>query len=173
MKYILRQILVASLLIILQVFVLDNLQTRGIMGTLIAFSVYFFYILTLPTGISQSHLFLVSFILGLAVDLFSDTLGIHIAACVFVAFARIQILPFFMGSRQQKQSARSSVYSMGIIPLLYYTLILSFCFHSALCMLEVFSFDYFYITIARIIIGSIISTLIMLIVYLFKRKNSK
>jgi hypothetical protein len=161
---ILRQILLAALLVCVQVLILDNLQLRGGISGFVAFNVYYFYILLLPAGTPQLYLLLASFALGFAVDLFSDTLGIHVAACVFTGFARIHTLRFFMGGRElSQQNIRPSIYSMGPIPFLYYALIMSFCFHFVLCSLEVFSFHRFYVTIGRIFLTTVISALIMMV----------
>jgi rod shape-determining protein MreD len=164
MKEILRQILFAALLVCVQVLILDNLQLRGGISTFVAFSVYFFYILLLPAGMPQVYLLLAAFGLGLAVDLFSDTLGVHAAACVFAGFVRTRTLRVFMGGREHNQQhLRPSIHSMGLIPFLYYTLVVSFCFHFALESLEVFTFHKFYATFARIILSTIISTTIMMV----------
>ncbi|NQZ77116.1 MAG: Rod shape-determining protein MreD [Ekhidna sp.] len=51
----------------------------------------FFYIgflLLLPRTLGRSYLMLIGFLVGLLVDVFSDTPGIHASACVFIMFIR-------------------------------------------------------------------------------------
>ena len=51
----------------------------------------FFYVgflLTLPFRLSRSYLLLIGFFVGLIVDVFSNTPGIHAGACVFVMYVR-------------------------------------------------------------------------------------
>jgi hypothetical protein len=173
MKEILRQVLMAALLVGLQVLLLDNLQLRGAISTLVAFNVYYFYILLMPARLPQIYLLIAAFFLGLSVDLFADTLGIHAAACVFAGFVRIQTLPIFVGAKEQSvKQFRPSIHSMGLIPFLYYALVLSLCFHFALCMLEVFTMHKFYVTLFRIILTTIVNTLfIMVFQIMFAKKR--
>jgi hypothetical protein len=164
MKPILKHILLAALLVCVQVLIIDNLQLRGTMSTFISFSIYYFYIILLPSGISSLYLLLSAFCLGFAVDLFADTLGIHAAACVFTGFARIHLLGVFRSAgRREQPKIRPSIHSMGTLSFLYYVVILSFCFFLALCSLEVFSFHKFYVTILRIILSTITSSLVIML----------
>lgn len=51
----------------------------------------FFYVgflLLLPYKISRTYLLVVGFLIGLVVDVFSNTPGIHAGACVFIMFVR-------------------------------------------------------------------------------------
>src|SRR5690606_18887646 len=50
---------------------------------------YILFILLLPIGISNFILFLLAFITGLTVDAFYDSMGVHAAACVTLAWFRI------------------------------------------------------------------------------------
>jgi rod shape-determining protein MreD len=174
MKDIVWQILLMVLLVAVQVLVLDNLQLQGGISTFVAFNIYFFYLLILPLNTSYVYLLIVSFLLGLALDLFADTLGVHAATCVFVGFMRIQVLRiFFANSREQNNYTVPSIYLMGSIPFIYYTLILSFCFHLALCSLEIFTFYKFYFTFIRIILSTLTSTIMMMIFQLLFVKKTR
>ncbi len=54
--------------------------------------IYFFPILTLPTSVSRNRLLWIGFIVGLLVDIFSNTLGMNAASTVLIAFLRPSIL---------------------------------------------------------------------------------
>jgi hypothetical protein len=172
MKEILRQILTIASLAALQVFVFDNLQLRGGISTFVSFEVYYFYILLLPVGMPQIALLVYAFLLGLGVDAFAGTMGIHAAACLLTGFLRIHFAPVFLGSREQnQQDLRPSIYSVGLIPFLFYTLMLSLWFHFALCLLESFTFYKFYFTLLRIFLSTVVSVIIMILFQvLFVRK---
>ena len=171
MKDAFRQILWAALLVTAQALVFDNLQLRGGISTFVTFEVYYFYILLLPVATPQVNLLLGSFLLGFGMDLFADTLGIHAAACLLAGFVRIQTAHIFWTGKEQDQRLRPSIRQMGVIPFFYYTLILSFCFHFALCCLETFTFYKFYFTLLRIVASSIASAVIMVFVQtLFGKK---
>ncbi len=53
---------------------------------------YIFFILFLPVGMEQWKVLILSFLLGLSLDVFGDSGGIHAAACLVIAYLR----PFFL-----------------------------------------------------------------------------
>lgn len=54
-----------------------------------AFSfIYLGFILLLPLGLSRNNLLIIGFLTGLAIDVFYNSLGTHMAATTFVAFLR-------------------------------------------------------------------------------------
>ena len=76
------------LLILLQVLVFDNMHINGYINPYL----YVLFILLIPFETPQWLLLLTAFALGFGVDLFSDTMGMHTAACVFMAFCRPGVL---------------------------------------------------------------------------------
>ncbi|MFZ4059415.1 MAG: rod shape-determining protein MreD, partial [Ferruginibacter sp.] len=65
------------LLILLQVLVFNNMHLNGYINPY----VYVLFILLLPFETPQWLLLISAFLLGFGVDLFSDTMGMHTAAC--------------------------------------------------------------------------------------------
>src|SRR3954449_13271005 len=72
-------------LIFLQVFLLKNITLYNLSTPYI----YILFILLLPFETPNILLFTFAFILGLIIDSFYDTPGLHAASCVLLAFARI------------------------------------------------------------------------------------
>jgi rod shape-determining protein MreD len=173
MRKIVRQALLALLLIALQILVFDNLQLRGVLSTYVSLSIYFFYLLILPIGMARTRLIIVAFALGFAIDIFSNMLGIHTAACVLVGFLRTHVLRMFNIGREKDKYIIPSTNTMGTLPFFYYTLILTFCFHFLLCSLEIFTFHKFYLTFVRIILSTLASTIIMMIFQALFVRGSK
>jgi rod shape-determining protein MreD len=73
------------LLIFLQVFLLKNISLYNLSTPYL----YILFVLLLPFEIPNLLLFLLAFILGLIVDAFYDTPGLHAASCVLLAFVRV------------------------------------------------------------------------------------
>ena len=76
------------LLVFLQVFILNNIQFSGYINPYI----YVLFILILPFEIPSWFLIIIAFFLGLTIDLFSHTVGMHSSATVFMAFLRPYVL---------------------------------------------------------------------------------
>jgi len=75
-------------LVLLQVLVLNHINLFGFLNPM----VYIVWIFLFPIRKSISTLLILSFLLGLSVDFFSDSGGINAAASLFIAFIRLPIL---------------------------------------------------------------------------------
>ena len=78
-------------LVLVQVLILNKIHILGFITPFL----YIYFLLKLPTGISRYLLLLLGFILGIKIDVFSNTPGINAAACVFLAFVRPTFLRLF------------------------------------------------------------------------------
>jgi len=58
---------------------------------------YVYFLLKLPNGMPRSHMLFLSFITGLAIDAFTNTPGMHAAACVLAGFIREPLIRFLIG----------------------------------------------------------------------------
>src|ERR1035438_10242339 len=84
-----RNIIRFLVLILVQVIVLNNIQLNGFINPYI----YILFIM-LPFETPGWLLLVLSLVTGLTVDMFSNTLGMHAAACVFLGFCRPRIISF-------------------------------------------------------------------------------
>jgi len=75
-------------LILLQVVVFNHINLFGFINPMI----YIAWIFLFPFRKNLSLLLILSFVLGLSVDFFSDSGGINAAATLFIAFIRLPIL---------------------------------------------------------------------------------
>lgn len=75
----------------LQVFVLNNILLFGFINPYLYISFIFLY----PLRKNRFNLLFISFLLGLGIDLFSDTGGIHAFASVFIAYFRLFFIKLF------------------------------------------------------------------------------
>lgn len=78
---------------LLQILVLNNVHFLGLATPFI----YLYFIVKLPVGMQKSRLILLSFLMGLVIDIFSNTPGMHAAACTLAGFSRDSLIAFFAG----------------------------------------------------------------------------
>lgn len=158
-KIIFRNIIRFVVLILLQVWVLNNIQLSGYINPYM----YVLFILLLPFETPKWITLMSSFALGLVVDMFSNTPGIHASASVFMAFFR----PFVLQSISPRDGFETGtfprVYYYGIKWFFKYTLLLVFLHHLFLFTVEVFNFYNFHLTIWRTVLSTLFSTLLILI----------
>ena len=70
--------------ILVQVYILDKIHLHRFVIPV----VYYLFILWLPFGLTRISLLVIGFVAGLTLDYFTNTPGLHAAACVLIAYAR-------------------------------------------------------------------------------------
>src|SRR6056297_975075 len=86
-----RNIVRFIVLVLIQVLVMDNVLLGGYMNPYF----YILFILLMPFETPRWLLLILGFFTGLTIDLFANTIGMHTAATVFMAFIRPAILSTF------------------------------------------------------------------------------
>lgn len=128
----------------------------------IHFTIYPLIILFLPFKTSRTLVIGVAFLIGLFVDLFYDSLGVHAAACTLTAYLRIYILNLISPVEgYSKDSLTAYVY--GLPWFLSYLGIFLFIHLITLYSIEAFSFVYMKEILLRTIFSFIASLFLILI----------
>ncbi len=170
MSSLVKNIIRFILFILVQVFVLNQIPP---LHHLINPYIYFLFILWLPFQMGRRTLMLLAFALGLCLDYFTKTPGLHAAPCVLIAYLR----PFVINILIPQEGADTnyeepSIKSMGFAPYFTYAAILTFMHHAFLFLLEALQFAGFWYFIFKTLLSSAISLLLILIVeLLFVRKQ--
>jgi rod shape-determining protein MreD len=157
--------------VFLQIFVINNFDLGNI-SYLVAPVVYIVYILTFPNHYSKYVLLLVAFILGITIDIFSNTYGIHASACLIMAYSRT-----FMTKQLEAQNTFDGTFNLTIhtiekVSYIKYLTVLTFVFLFWLFLLEEFSFSNLHVIILKTILSTILSvTLILIGQYLLFKKQ--
>jgi hypothetical protein len=96
------------------------------------------FILVYPSQNNRINFLLVAFALGLLVDIFSDTGGIHAAASVFVAYLRPGFLKMSFGTLYEHSAIKFANAELGA--LLSYVTFMVFTHHFVMFSLDFFDF---------------------------------
>ena len=76
---------------------------------------YFLFILWLPFGTSRLSLTVLGFIFGYCLDTFSNTPGLHAAACTLIGYVRPSILNLLIAQEASEELTKEpSVGTMGL-----------------------------------------------------------
>ena len=165
---IIRNIIRYAILVLVQVLVIKNIE----LGRFINPFIYVLFIIGLPFETPKWVLLFSAFIMGITVDLFYDTAGMHAAACVFIAYLRPGLLKLFSPRDGYEFGTQPTIQYLGIPWFLSYSGILIFLHHLILFYIEVFRFSEFFSTFLRVIISSLFTILLVVITqYLFNRKK--
>ena len=133
---------------------------------------YFLCILCLPFGISRLSITLLGFILGFALDLFSNTPGLHAAACGLMAYIRPSILNLLLAQEASEEvNKEPSIGTMGWGPYAFYIFTLTFIHHFYLVLLEWLQFGSFTYFLGKVLLTSIMSILLIFLVELIMNRR--
>ena len=135
--------------------------------------IYIGFLLLLPFDISHILLITLAFILGITVDIFYDTLGIHAASCVLIAYMRPYIINILTPKGGYDKVSEVSTSSMGFQWLFTYSAILIVIHHFTLFVLEMWGIKLFFPLLAKTLASSLFTlTVFTLFQYLFQSSRN-
>lgn len=120
-------------LVLVQVLVLNNINFAGYINPYL----YVLFILLYPIKNNRLFFLLISFFLGLSIDIFSDSGGINAAASVTIAFVRPIFLKFSFGMMYEYQTLKFA--NTEFLNRMIYFAMLIVLHHLVLFSLEVFN----------------------------------
>jgi hypothetical protein len=129
---------------------------------------YVAYLFFLPVESNPLLLMLVGFVMGVGIDVFYDSLGLHAFACVAVMYIRNYWLSLITPQGGYNSNDTPSIAAHGTQWFLVYTIPLVFLHHAILFYMEAGGFDMFWFTLWKVITTTMFTTVVTLIVqYLF------
>ncbi|MEI6576422.1 MAG: rod shape-determining protein MreD [Bacteroidota bacterium] len=165
---VIKNILRFILLVVIQVMVLNRINLIGFLNPY----VYVLFVLLLPFETPAWLLLFAGFGMGLSIDAFTNSWGLHTAATTFMAFSRPGVLGLITSKKEYEPGLRPGIRDLGINWFLSYTFSLVFLHHFALFFLESFRFSEFFPTLLRVILNTLLTMgLLVLSQYLFTRKK--
>ncbi len=149
-------------LILLQVIVLNNINFLGYINPLY----YIWFIFLYPIRKDDASVLVLSFLLGLIIDMFADSGGINAAATLFIAFIRIPVLQSVLGKRELDYGA-INIFKLPFSKLLAYVVILTTVHHFVVFSMEYFKWSKFGTILLNTVLTSIFTIILALISFTF------
>jgi hypothetical protein len=163
---VIKLVLTFLIYLVLQIVVLRNFVFFDV-----AFCfVYIACILLIPDEIDPIWVILISFLIGLFVDIFYNTAGVHASASVLIGYLRGYIIKFLFPTKGVENDITISLKEMGGERFVRYVAILTIIHHSMLFFVEAGGFQFFLITVLKIIC-SVIFTMFLIIILQYVRGN--
>ena len=160
------------LLLLLQVLVVKNINLDLGAGTYFHVFVYPLFIMLIPIATPRWILMMAGFLLGISIDLFYKSPGVHASALTFTAFARYFVLSYMEPREKYSVNFIPNADKLGINWFFTYASIIL-----GIHLLFYYSVEFFtYIYIFDIFIRSLLSylasiALIMMIMVIFNPKS--
>jgi len=164
-----RNIFRMFILVLFQVLVLNNIQVSGYINPYM----YVLFILLLPFETPRWVLLISGFAIGISIDLFANTPGMHASATVFMAFLRPYVLNLFMPHDEYEPGSYPRLYYYGFTWFLKYSLVLVFLHHTFLFYVETFRMTFFFHTMLRVLLSTLFSVFLIILSQFFIYRKQK
>lgn len=145
------------LVMILQVLLFDQLQLLGVCHPYI----YVLCLLMMPITLSHSADMIIGAVVGLIMDIFCNSMGIHTAACIFIMFIR----PYLIGAivnDKDRLNEQISLRSLGMEALLRYVVILVVIHHLIVFLLAAWNWAHIGFVLVETLVSSLVTISIII-----------
>ncbi len=155
-------------LLLFQTLILNQVELHGVVNPYI----YPLFILLLPFETPKWALLFLGFAMGISIDFFTNTPGLHAAASVLIAYLRPVVLRLNKPISGYESFHQPNIGSLGFNWFVFYAGVCITIHHFALFFLESYSFSYFFYTLTKVVASTIMSLIIVIIYqYLFYSKR--
>ncbi|NJM79278.1 MAG: rod shape-determining protein MreD [Flavobacterium sp.] len=153
--------------IFLQVIIFNNINLFGYVNPY----PYLLFILLFPVNGNKYALLISSFFLGLIIDMFSNSGGIHAMASIILAFVRPNLFRFAFGISYQYQTVRiaDKISSERIS----FVLLSVFIHHFVLFAFEYFRLSLFFTIVTRTLSSTLLSFIFCLLIIYFIKPSKR
>ncbi len=154
-------------LLLLQVLICNNINFFGSINPYI----YIIFIFLYPVKNNRLIFLLVSFMLGMMVDMFVDSGGVHAAASVFIAYTRPIALKSVFGTLYEHQTIKFNNFEIG--RLTGYITLMTFTHHLILFSLEIFNISRILLILEKTFFSSIFTIILSILLIILFSRNRK
>lgn len=151
------------LLLAAQIIIFNNIDFLGYVNPF----PYILFIILFPVNGNKSALLISSFFLGIVLDLFSNSGGVHAASCLLLAYFRPYIFKFSFGLSYEYQTVRLN--DVLTPERFSFILIAVTIHHLTLFLLEVFQLNFLWDILLRTLLSTAFTIIVCIVlIYIFK-----
>ena len=145
------------IVMILQVLLFDQLQLWGACHPYI----YVLCLLMMPITLPHSLSMILGAVIGLVMDVFCNSLGVHMAACILLMFIRPYLIGAIVNDKDRLNEQISSR-TIGMEALIKYVVIGVLVHHLTVFSLAAWSFSHIWFVLLETLVSSIVTILIII-----------
>ncbi|MDE6628301.1 MAG: rod shape-determining protein MreD, partial [Muribaculaceae bacterium] len=135
-KEILKFIFLFIILTLCQVVVFNHICLFGVAVPL----VFIYFIIKLPVTLGVNWAMTVSFLLGLTVDLFSNTQGMNALACTILSVCQVPVLNLYLPRQDDLGNPEPSIRTLGAAVFMKYAVTMTLIYCTLFFLIEAFAF---------------------------------
>ncbi len=147
----------------LQIVIFNNMNFLGYISPY----PYLLFIILYPVNGNKSGLLLASFLLGFVMDMFSNSGGIHTAACLILAYYRPYLFKFSFGLSYEYQTIKlNDVLTPERFSFILFSVLIH---HFILFILEAFNINFIWDIFLRTLFSTLFTIILcIIIIYIIK-----
>ena len=145
------------LIMVLQVLLFDQLQLWGACHPYI----YVLCLLMMPITLPHSADMLIGAFAGFIMDIFCNSLGVHMAACILLMYIRPYLIGVIVNDKD-RLNEQISLHAIGMEALLKYTVIMVLIHHLTVFSLAAWSWSHIGFVLLETIVSSTITILLVI-----------
>ena len=145
------------LVMLLQVLLFDQLQLWGACHPYI----YVLCLLMMPITLTHSVDMLIGAVAGVIMDIFSNTLGVHMAACTLIMFIRPYLIGVIVNDKD-RLNEQISLRAIGMEAFVKYAIILVLIHHITVFSLAAWSWDHIGFVLLETLVSSLITIAVII-----------
>ncbi len=157
-KEILKFALLFVVLVLCQVVVFNHICLFGVAIPL----VFIYFIVKLPVTLGVNWLMTLAFLLGLTIDIFSNTQGMNALACTVLSVCRQPVLRLYVPRQDDLSNPEPSIRTLGLAVFMKYVLTMSVLYCILFFAIEAFAFFNPLQLLLRIVFSTILTFIIIL-----------
>ncbi|MDE7388806.1 MAG: rod shape-determining protein MreD [Muribaculaceae bacterium] len=124
--------------------------------------VFIYFILRLPISMNGSRVIALSFMIGLAVDVFADTPGMNSLAATCIGASRRTVLRLYVPRDEDISGSQPSVWSLGLGVYCKYVVTMSLLFSLLVFLIEALSFFNPGLLLMRVVASTLLTSLLIM-----------
>ncbi len=155
------------LLLAVQILIFNNMNFLGYINPY----PYILFIILYPVNGNKTGLLVASFLLGIIMDMFCNSGGVHAASCLILAYYRPYIFKFAFGLSYEYQTIRLN--DVLTPERFSFILIAVVIHHFTLFLLEFFRLNFLWEILLKTILSTIFTILICIIIIYIIKPNKR
>ncbi|MDH3381286.1 MAG: rod shape-determining protein MreD [Flavobacteriaceae bacterium] len=142
-------------LVFLQILIFNNINLFGYLNPY----PYIAFVFLFPFKKERSALLIFSFLIGLTIDFFTDSGGIHAASTLFIAYFRLYFVQLIL-RKSEFEYYTFQITSISVDKVLVYFFVLILIHHFLMFSLEFFDIQSFFEILKRTLLSTIFTFLV-------------
>lgn len=152
-----KQLIRYIVVMLLQVLLFNQLQLWGVCHPYI----YVLCLLMMPITLSHSVSMIIGAIAGLIMDVFCNSLGVHMAACILLMFIRPYLIGLIVNDKD-RLNEQISLRAIGMEALIKYVVILVLVHHLTVFLLAAWNWQHIGFVMLETLVSSFITISIII-----------